>query len=168
MGKHYIATRKPRRIARIRAKVAEMLKNGVPLQRVTFDSGNMSNIPVVALCERLEKLGYTKLCYLEIRLDDVIRGHAEAKADAIAEIAYHAGASGLSRENVLAMAAEICPPRYGATGGLLASPFFFLHYPCRVPTKWEPLRDLTLRELELLDTRLELGAEIPLSPLLPR
>src|ERR1051326_2686277 len=173
MGQHYLKTRKPQRIERIKTKVAEMIERGVPISRLDHKC-DRSNIPLDTLLLRIETLGYQKLCEIEMKLEQVNSSYDEAIGEAITEIAYFVGCSRIPIEEVIMMACEICPPptdephehRGSHADRLIAaqrqrnllSAFHVLRYavkPWDVDYEWSFLKTLSLLQLELLTTQLQ-------------
>jgi hypothetical protein len=175
MGKHYLATRKPERIKRIRKKLAAMFEAGLPLNRVDFDAKYRGyEYSVLQLVKWLDDLGYTALSRLESLMDEIDSNYSEAKREAIADIAYMAGSLHVNSEEVLRIAAEIAPPpssrpyeARGLNAGQIIedgqkhgfeSPFDFLQKPMRSSGmfyRWRNLEKMTLAELQLLTLRLK-------------
>src|ERR1017187_4022244 len=172
MGRHYLATRKPKRIQRIRGKVEAMIERGVPISRLDQKWGG-HGVPLDTLLFRIEKLGYTVLCNIENLLEEIDQNYNQAIAEAIAEIAFFAGRNRIAVEDVIGMASEICPPptdqKYEHRGlnadkaitehrSSRESPFVFLRHPHRMSGlyyEWRFLHCLSLAQLELLTERLQ-------------
>src|ERR1035437_10323346 len=184
MGRHYLATRKPQRLRRIRNKVESMIERGVPVDRLNQEWGGHDMGLDVLLKHRLEDLGYRALCEIENLLEMVDESYTFAIGEAITEIAYFVGANKISVEDVIIMASEICPPpteRESEFRGINAdnaiadqrtrreSPFYFLRHPFRMAGLhygWRFLRRLSLAQLELLTERLQNKVPVHCSTLL--
>jgi hypothetical protein len=170
MGKHYLATRKPHRLKRIREKLERARQQGLPLHRVAF--GYMGiDWNMQQLSERLDHMGYRKLCNFEMQLELVMATYEDAKAAAIAGIAHLAGIANIAPDRVAEMAEQIEPP----TAPFLAhasypahddeQPFAFAAKPSLAfcfKNVWNRLQRLTLLELQLLYEQLKGVAAIAL------
>jgi hypothetical protein len=172
MGKHYLATRKPQRIQRIRKKVESMIEHGVPFDRIDQKWGGFS-MPLLSLLNRVDKLGYAVLCEIEMILELVEHNYNRAMSEAVSQIAYLVGRGNISLEDLIKMASDICPPPTASeieTRGVNAektlddyrkyreSPFQFLRYPSTLSGtyyEWRFLHRLSLAQLELLTVRLQ-------------
>jgi hypothetical protein len=170
MARHYLATRKPRRLERIRKLFEEAHELGINLG-FWFISYERKAKPLDE-CEWprvLEKFGYMALTDMERVLREAIDFHKAAKAEAVAAVAFLAGSIHLNYAEVIEAAESVAPLRrpytkdhpfsYAALYDKApADPFHalitpsFLALPASI---WARLFDLSFRELQVLHLQLE-------------
>jgi hypothetical protein len=169
MARHYLATRKPRRLERIRKLFQQADEFGINL-RFWFISyeGKAKPLDTCRWPRVLDNFGYMALTNLERELREAIDHHNTAKAEAVAAVAFLAGNLHLNCAELIESAEGVAPLRapYAAQPFQRAEwylkapvdPFHALTTPsflARPASIWARLFELSFRELQVLHLQLE-------------